>query len=46
MEEAVRGKHWAFAAAHRSDEDRRAYTSPLPDVLRQSLPRPRMRHGR
>ena len=43
VEEAVSERHKAFAAAHRSDEDRRL-TSPLLDAPRQSSPRPRLRH--
>ena len=42
VEEAVSERRKAFAATHRSDEDRQAYIS----VSRQSLPRPRRRHGR
>ena len=42
VEEAVSERRKAFAAAHRSDEDRHVYIS----VSRQSSPRPRLRHGR
>ena len=42
VESAVNGKRKAFAAAHRSDEDRQAYIS----ASRQSSPRPWLRHGR
>ena len=42
VEEAVSERRRAFAAAHRSDEDRQAYIS----ASRQSSPRPRLRHGR
>ena len=42
VEEAVSERRKAFAAAHRSDEDR----SPPLDVPRQSSPRPKRRHGR
>ena len=45
VESAVSERHKAFAATHRSDEDRQAYISVL-DVPRQSSPRPRLRHGR
>ena len=39
---SVSERRKAFAAAHRSDEDRQAYIS----ASRQSSPRPRLRHGR
>ena len=42
MESAVSERRKTFAAAHRSDEDRQAYIS----ASRQSLPRPRQRHGK
>ena len=46
VEEAVSERRKGFALAHRSDEDRQA-ASPLPDVLRQSLPKSKLkRHGR
>ena len=45
MESAVSERRKAFAAAHRSDEDRQAYISAF-DAPRQSSPRPRLRHGR
>ena len=45
MEEAVSERHKAFAAAHRSDEHHQAYIY-TSRVLRLSLPRPRLRHGR
>ena len=44
VEEVVSERRKAFAAAHRSDD--RSLTSPLTDVLRQSSPRPKWRHGR
>ena len=44
VEEAVSERRKDFSAAHRSNEDRQAF--PFPDVLRLSLPRPRIRHGR
>ena len=45
MESAVSERRKAFAAAHRSDEDRQD-TSPLLDAPCQSSPRPRLGHGR
>ena len=44
VESVVSERRKVFAAAHRSDEDRQV--SPPLDVLRQSSPRPRLRHGR
>ena len=42
VESAVGERRKAFAAAHRSDEDRQAYIS----ASRKSSPSPRLRHGR
>ena len=45
MEEVISERRKAFAAAHRSDEDRQAYIS-ASRRARQSSPRPRLKHGR
>ena len=45
VQEVVSERRKAFAAAHRSNEDRKAYIS-ASDVLWLSSPRPRLRHGR
>ena len=44
VESAVSERRKAFAAPHRSDEDRQAYLFVL-DAPRQSSPKPRLRHG-
>ena len=46
VEEAVSERRKAFAAAHRSDEDRQAYISASRHASSVIWPRPRLRHSR